>query len=113
MTGILPLILICGGMLLVLALVAFASNQASLNIKMKQVGDGQHGTARWATQKEIRETYRHIPYTPAMWRNKVNLPPVDAQGIVVGCVTAGKKTTALVDSSHDHPFKGWLGNSPL
>ena len=102
MTGILPLILICGGMLLVLALVAFASNQASLNIKMKQVGDGQHGTARWATQKEIRETYRHIPYTPAMWRKKVNLPPVEAQGIVVGCVKAGKKTTALVDSGDVH-----------
>lgn len=27
------------------------------NIKSKTVGDGQHGTARWATDAEIRKTY--------------------------------------------------------
>ena len=97
MSGILQLIFICGGMLIVLALVSFASGQTSLNIKSKTVGDGQHGTARWSTQKEIRTTYRHIPYTPAMWRQGKYLPSIDAQGLVVGCVTAGKKTTALVD----------------
>jgi len=102
MTGMLPIILICGGMLLVLALVSFGANQASLNIKSKTVGDGQHGTARWATQKEIYETYRHIPYTPALWRKGEKLPPLEAQGLVVGCVTAGKKTTALVDSGDVH-----------
>ena len=26
-------------------------------IKSRTVGDGQHGTARWATDKEIRQTY--------------------------------------------------------
>ena len=31
------------------------------NIKSKTVGDGQHGTARWATAKEIRQTYAHHP----------------------------------------------------
>jgi type IV secretion system protein VirD4 len=89
-------------MLLTLALVAFASTQASLNIKAKTVGDGQHGTARWATRKEIRAAYRHIPYTPALWRQKENLPPAADQGLVVGCISAGKKTTALVDSGDVH-----------
>ena len=36
--------------------------QGSLNIKAKDVGDGQFGTARWATQKEINETYQLISY---------------------------------------------------
>lgn len=41
-------------MQLALALVSFGSNQSSLNIKAKTVGDGQHGTARWATPRETR-----------------------------------------------------------
>ena len=28
------------------------------NIKAKTVGDGQHGTARWACKKEIEKNYR-------------------------------------------------------
>ena len=80
MTGILPIIIICGGMLLTLAMVSLFSNQTSLNIKSKTVGDGQHGTARWAAYKEIQSTYRHIPYTPALWRRGQSLPPIEAQG---------------------------------
>ena len=33
-------------------------------IKAKTAGNGQHGTARWATNSEIKKTYRHIPFTP-------------------------------------------------
>ncbi len=40
------------------------------NIKSKTVGDGQHGTARWATKSEIRKTYRHIPFTSNKWRKQ-------------------------------------------
>lgn len=37
--------------------IAFLSNRGSLNgIKSRQVGDGQHGTARWATKKEIKKS---------------------------------------------------------
>ena len=32
------------------------------HIKAKTVGDGQHGTARWARPDEIKRTYKHIPY---------------------------------------------------
>ena len=56
------LILLAGGMLLVIAAATHFSGQGSLdNIKSKTVGDGQHGTARWATKKEIQQTYQHIP----------------------------------------------------
>ena len=50
------LIALCGGMLLVLIIASVFTQRYSLNrIKSKTVGDGQHGTARWATPKEIRK----------------------------------------------------------
>ena len=69
------------------ALVSIAafSNRGSLDsIKSKDVGDGQHGTARWATPAEVRKTFRSIPFQPALWRKGAQLP--DAQGLVLGCV---------------------------
>ena len=32
------------------------------------MGNGQHGTARWATKQEINRTYHHVPFTPEAWR---------------------------------------------
>lgn len=56
--GTILLLALAGGALLLLAVVTRFSGQGSLNnIKSKTVGDGQHGTARWATKKEIRQTY--------------------------------------------------------
>ena len=99
----LPLILLCGGMMILLAAASFFSKNYSLDrIKSKTVGDGQHGTARWATKKEIAQTYLHIPFTPVLWRKKQNLPAAERQGLVVGCNKAGKKITALVDTGDIH-----------
>ena len=72
----------------------------SLNgIKAKTVGQGQHGTARWATEKEIKHTFSFLPYEPEKWRKAENLPTV--QGTIVGC--RGKKNTvALVDTGDVH-----------
>lgn len=53
-------------------------------IKAKTAGNGQHGTARWATNREIKKTYRHIPFTPEEWRKSPDSRPKE-QGIVVGC----------------------------
>lgn len=79
------LILLAGGMLLLIAAATHFSGQGSLNnIKSKTVGDGQHGTARWATKKEIQQTYQLIPFRPAEWRRGKNLPK--AQGLVLGCM---------------------------
>lgn len=68
-------------------------------IKRKTVGDGQHGTARWATQREIKRTFSFLPFEPEKWRRGENLP--DIQGTIVGC--RGKKhTLALVDEGDVH-----------
>ena len=62
------ILIIAAAALLVIGGISFASKQGSLNsIKSKPVGDGQHGTARWATPKEIEKTFRHIPFRPTQW----------------------------------------------
>ncbi|MBR1751925.1 MAG: type IV secretory system conjugative DNA transfer family protein, partial [Ruminococcus sp.] len=68
-------------------------------IKSKTVGDGQHGTARWATAGEIKRTFSFSPFTPELWRQGKNLPTV--QGTIVAC-KGGKNTTALVDTGDVH-----------
>lgn len=70
-------------------------------IKAKTAGNGQHGTARWATNREIKKTYRHIPFTPEEWRQNPGSRPKE-QGIVVGCLSKKKTTTALVDTGDVH-----------
>ena len=63
------LILSVGGIILMLFFVTYAFQRHNLNsIKDKTVGNGQHGTARWATQQEVRRTYHHVPFTPEQWR---------------------------------------------
>ena len=60
-----PLILLGGGLLAFLLAVSFLSKNYSINnFKSKTVGDGQHGTARWATPKEICATYHVVPFRP-------------------------------------------------
>ena len=57
------LLAVAGGALLLMGLLAFLSQRYSLDgIKAKTVGDGQYGTARWATEKEIKKTYAHVPF---------------------------------------------------
>ena len=118
MSGITVLIVAASAMAAVLAIIIFASQNNTLNgIKSRTVGDGQHGTARWATKSEIRRTYRHIPFTPQRWRKQAAnglVPSVSGkpkkhkadevlpQGIVVGCVGHGDSTTALVDTGDVH-----------
>ena len=84
-TELLPLILLGGGAFLLIGAAVHFTGVGSLNnIKSKTVGDGQHGTARWATKQEIQKTYRHIPFRPDRWRQGEDLPT--AQGLVLGCV---------------------------
>ena len=103
------LILSVGGIILMLFFVTYASQRHNLNsIKDKTVGNGQHGTARWATQQEVRRTYHHVPFTPEQWRLEAregkqptaNGKPLP-QGIILG--SKGLRTTiALVDSDDVH-----------
>ena len=85
MQPIAQLILAGGLMFGTLAVIAGLSGMYNLNIKAKTVGHGQHGTARWATKREIRRTYLHILFEPELWRKGEHLPK--EQGIVVGCRT--------------------------
>ena len=72
--AIIPLV-IMGGAFLLIAIVAHTFGQGNLDhIKSKTVGDGQHGTARWATKKEIQQTFKHIPFRPEAWRKGKDLP---------------------------------------
>lgn len=77
-----------------------SSNQSLSSIKSKTVGDGQHGTARFATDKEIKNTYVRVPYEVDKWRKGENLPT--EQGIVLGSIIHGDATTALVDTGDVH-----------
>ena len=71
MSGIGTLIFIAAVMFCVLGSITLLAHIYNLNnIKSKTVGDGQHGTARWATKSEIHKTYRHIPFTPEKWRKQ-------------------------------------------
>ena len=95
------LILAGGGFILLLAGAQWVNNRASLdNIKSRTTGDGQHGTARFATAQEMKHTYRSLPFEPELWRKGKNLP--NCQGIIVGQRTRFKKTTAIVDEGDVH-----------
>ena len=126
MSGIVNLILVAAVIFCVLGGITLFAHIYNLNnIKSKTVGDGQHGTARWATKTEIQKIYRHIPFTPEKWRNQAknnqtptytrivnkNLLKRNAdktvqkplpQGIVVGCTGPNHNTTAMVDTGDVH-----------
>ena len=56
MSGIPTLIIIAAVMFCILGGISVVAHLYNLNsIKSKTVGDGQHGTARWATKSEIRK----------------------------------------------------------
>lgn len=97
-----PLILLGGGLLAFLLVVSFLSKNYSLNnFKNKTVGDGQHGTARWATPKEIHTTYHVVPFRPRRWRKGEELPTV--QGIILGSMGGRKrraKKGAISQATH-------------
>ena len=95
------LLIIGGGLFLVIALIIAIGDGGSLkSFKNKPVGNGQHGTARFATKGEVSKTYKQIPYTPNLWRNGEQLPTVD--GLIVGCNESVGQMTALVDDSDIH-----------
>ena len=83
-----------------LVIVNLLDSKSLNGIKSKRIGDGQHGTARWATKAEIKRTFIPLPFEPEMWRKGQNLPTV--QGTVVGCRTHSKRTVALVDDGDVH-----------
>ncbi len=104
------LIIAAVAMFTVLGLISLLAHIYNLNnIKAKTVGDGQHGTAHFADKREIRKTYKQVPFTPKLWRKQAESGGTPAtvdgkslpQGIIVGC--KGKaETVALVDDQDVH-----------
>lgn len=88
-------------MFIVIGGISLIAHYYTLNgIKSKTVGDGQHGTARFANKKEILNTYKHIHFNVSDWRKGRNLPT--EQGIIVGCKGVKNNVTALVDTDDVH-----------
>lgn len=99
---IITLIIVTGAMFAMFIIISTVGNYYSLNrINDKTVGQGQHGTARWATKKEIRNTYKQVVFQPTEWRANPDSRPTE-QGIVVGCKSHRGFTTALVDTGDVH-----------
>lgn len=69
-------------------------------IKSRTVGDGQHGTARFASKQEVLRTYTHVPFKPKAWRHGKLRPR--AQGIILGSTGPKGDMTALVDEGDVH-----------
>ena len=100
------LLILCGGAFLgLLIVIGSLSERTNLNgIKGRTVGDGQHGSARFLTKKELHTVYIRVPYTPKAWRSaakrgkEIRLP----EGILLSCEKRRKKIFALLDSSDVH-----------
>ncbi len=111
MGGVTTIIVVAIIMFSLLGGVTLLARVYDLNgIKSKTVGDGQHGTARWANKAEIRKMYKYIPFTPERWREqtKNGKTPTTTdgstlpQGIVVGCKENHGSTIAMVDTGDVH-----------
>ena len=102
MTDALWILLAAGGvMAAVIGCLTLLNSRYTLNnIKSKTVGDGQHGTARWATDAEIRKAYALVPFQAASWRKGLRRP--DVQGLVLGSISHKRGITALVDKDDVH-----------
>lgn len=102
MQGLTTLITVAAIMSGVFILISSLSYLYSLRqIKNKTAGNGQHGTARWASSREIHKTYKVVPFEPKIWRRDEKRRPTE-QGIIVGCESRGNETLALVDSGDVH-----------
>ena len=85
----------------ILGVILFFSHNYTLDgIKSKTVGDGQHGTARWATKTEIQNTFKQVPFQTKLWREG-NARPKE-QGLVLGSAKKKGQVIALVDSDDIH-----------
>ncbi|MDR0491657.1 MAG: type IV secretory system conjugative DNA transfer family protein [Oscillospiraceae bacterium] len=97
------IMLIASSALLVLVIggLSMLAHYYTLNgIRNRTVGDGQHGTARWAVKGEVRRTFAHVHFAPKLWREEKNKPT--AQGIILGCAGPKGALTALVDTDDVH-----------
>jgi len=95
---IITLIAVALTMFGVIGFLSLLAHYYTLNgIKAKTVGNGQHGTARWASKQEIKTTYTEVRFEPEKWRKGENLPT--AQGLIVGW-----RRSSLFDRTAPHGY---------
>ena len=99
LTTLITVAAIMGGVFILISSLSYLYSLRQ--IKNKTAGNGQHGTARWASSREIHKTYKAVPFEPKTWRRDEKSRPTE-QGIIVGCESRGKETLALVDSGDVH-----------
>lgn len=99
-----------GGLLAFVGVISQLGGKYNLDhVKSKTTGDGQYGTARWATKSEINKTYVKVRFTPNEWREQAKQgkdPTFDdkplPQGLVVGAEGFKNKKIALIDTNDVH-----------
>jgi type IV secretion system protein VirD4 len=102
LNGLWTLVAVVSVMGIVIGAILFFSQHYTLDgIKSKTVGDGQHGTARWATKGEIGNSFQHVPFQPTVWRKGEQLP-TKAQGLILGSTGKKNEVTAMVDCDDIH-----------
>lgn len=99
LTTLITVAAIMGGVFILISSLSYLYSLRQ--IKNKTAGNGQHGTARWASSREIHKTYKVVPFEPKIWRRDEKRRPTE-QGIIVGCESRGNETLALVDSGDVH-----------
>lgn len=99
LTTLITVAAIMGGVFILISSLSYLYSLRQ--IKNKTAGNGQHGTARWASSREIHKTYKAVPFEPKTWRRDEKSRPTE-QGIIVGCESRGSDTLALVDSGDVH-----------
>ena len=83
-----------------IVLVNLLDNKSLNGIKSKRIGNGQYGTAHWASKTEIKKAFASLPFEPEKWRKGKNLPTV--QGTIIGCRGTDKNTVAMIDERDVH-----------
>ena len=83
-----------------IVLVNLLDNKSLNGIKSKRIGNGQYGTAHWASKTEIKKAFASLPFEPEKWRKGKNLPTV--QGTIIGCRGTDKNTIAMIDERDVH-----------
>ena len=71
------LIIILAVVFVVFLVIVNVLDLNSLNgIQSKTIGNGQHGTARFATKREVNRAFSSLLFEPEEWRQGQNLPAV-------------------------------------
>lgn len=85
---------------MILAIIGKNPIKSLEKIDSKKTGAGQYGTARWATRKEMMDSFICVNYTPKDWRENKNRPKI--QGTILAQEKTKKKSIALVDIKDNH-----------